>query len=132
MITHKLVRALRYQIGGSDVFTQKVEREQSAGAENNIDESLTDASDQLIAYALDISQCKMLAIWATGSDITLKTNDSASPDDSFTLAQNQPIVWSTDDDPEFGIPLSADITALYATNTGTGQLHIRALHDPTV
>lgn len=132
MITHTVNRGVRLNINGTEVLNQRVESVQSAGAESNIDEALTDATDQLIAFALDISQCKSFLIWATGSDVTVKTNSSGTPDDTIALTKDQPIVWTTDDSPEFGIPLSADITALYATNTGSGVLHVRALYDPTV
>lgn len=132
MITHTVNRGVRLNINGTEVLNQRVESVQSAGAESNIDEALTDATDQLIAFALDISQCKSLLIWATGGNITVKTNSSGTPDDTIALTKDQPIVWTADDSPEFPIPLSADITAIYATNTGSGTLHIRALSDPTV
>lgn len=127
----QLIRTYEYKRAGQTEMRFSVIDTQTAGGENNIDESLTDATDQLIAFALDISQTKQFLMWATGGAITVKTNSSGTPADTFSLVADEPICWDVGDS-EFPIPLSADITALYGTNSGTAVLHIRALVDPTV
>lgn len=61
--------------------------------------------------------------------MTLETNSGSAPDDTINLAANQPLEWH--DDMPYANPFTADVTALYVTNTAVGTLKIRALYDPT-
>lgn len=88
-------------------------------------------TNKLVACTLDISQLKALVVMST-KDMTLKTNDSSTPDDEFDLLANDPIVF-TDGEHETN-PLTADVTALYVTNAsgGAGTLFFKAIFDATV
>lgn len=71
-------------------------------------------TNALIACAIDVSQLQALYIYAD-ADVTLKTNSSGAPVDTLSIDGGNPLVWVKDS----GVtcPLTADVTALYATNT---------------
>lgn len=130
--THSIRQITSYITGGKETKDLTTTDSQTAGLEHNISESITDGADQLVAYTLDISQCKTFAIWCEGGNMTVETNNGTTPDDTFSLTDGVPVIWSTGLPGSPTIPLTADITALYVTNTGTATLQIRALADPTV
>lgn len=104
----------------------------TGGAEVNISEAMTDPSDQLIAFVLDVSQCKALYI-LSDVDATLKTNSSGAPARTLTLKAGEAIAWVSTYDSDVPNPFgSTDVTALYYTATGASNLYIRCLYDPTV
>ena len=87
------------------------------------------STDLLVAATIDISQLKAVFIMVD-QDMILETNDGSTPDDTFTLKANVPLIWSVDD--PLPNPFSEDITALYLTNTTAGTFTARFLEDPTV
>lgn len=131
MPTHEIVYRKQYTSGNEIGINYTSTDSQTSGAENNISESLTDAADTQVAYALDISQAKTFAIWCTGVNMTVDTNSTSTPGDTFSLTAGVPIIWSTGQVPSATIPLSADVTTLYVTCSGTGVLNVRSLYDPT-
>jgi len=104
---------------------------QVAGSELSISESITDSLSQLVAFTLDVSQCKSFAIWSVGGNMTVGTNDTITPDNVFDLVDGKPIIWSAGMVDSPTNPVTTDIIALYVTNTGEARLEIRALFDPT-
>lgn len=87
------------------------------------------ATDYLVAYALDYSQCKGLFILAD-ADMTLEINSSSAPDQTISLTANVPVAWVYGG---FGsCPITAVTTSLYVTSTAGGTLKIRTLVDSTV
>ena len=48
------------------------------------------------------------------SDVTVKTNSSSMPDQTFTLKTNKPGVWNSD--MSFDNPITTNITVIYVTN----------------
>jgi hypothetical protein len=80
-----------------------------------IDRSFSSAPTNAVhEVSIDISELQVLTLIAT-ANCTVKTNNTGSPDDTFTLVANQAYVWRT------GIndPLDADITVLYITSEST-------------
>lgn len=130
--THKISQITSYIVNNKENISYSLNDSQTSGAEANISESITNGTDQLVAYEMDISQLKTFVIWSSGGDMTVETNSSSAPDDTFNLTDGVPVFWSANMQGSPGIPLSADITALYVTNTGTATLEVRALFDPTV
>jgi hypothetical protein len=133
MITHSFVRG--WNNGGSSI--SKTIAVQS-GAELNIDESIPAlTTDQLVAFAMDVSQLKGLYI-VSDLPLTLETNSAGSPANTITLGAGVPYMWVFGDAAirdTAGAVITTDITALYATNPHATQaaiLEIRALYDPTV
>jgi hypothetical protein len=104
---------------------------QTAASEVNVDESIANgATNVAVTWAVDQSELKLLYI-VSDKALTLKTNSSSAPDDTITLAANQPVEWCASDSAT--CPLSADVTLLYVTNSSgaSAALTIRALQDPT-
>lgn len=132
MLTHYVTRGWGI---GSNAITKRLEIQ--AGAENNIDETIPGASTNLlVAYAVDVSQVKSLFL-LSDKDVTVKTNNSGSPVNTFTLGAGVPFTWIVGDGTlkdTSGTTVSTDITTLYVTNAGADPalLQIRTLVDPTV
>lgn len=115
-----------YTTPGGQVATQLAV---TAEAEHNLDVTIAAlASDALVAYALDYSQCKGFFMVADAA-MTVETNSSSAADQTFTLAANVPVAWANG---AGTCPVTTDITALYVTSTAGGTLKIRTLIDPTV
>tara|TARA_R110002167_G_scaffold61913_4_gene174912 strand:- start:17042 stop:17425 length:384 start_codon:yes stop_codon:yes gene_type:complete len=103
----------------------------TADGEANVEVAVADESTDLaINLAIDFSALQLFYIVAD-QDLTIKTNDSGSPDDTLTLNAGKPIVWFNGCG--YSNPLSADVTALYATNaSGTdATLYVKTLQDAT-
>lgn len=110
----------------------------SAGKEVNIDEEIPAATaDKLVAFNLDISQCKGLFM-VSNVPVTIETNSSSAPANTFTLAANIPYAWVFGDSAmrdTAAAAVTVDITSLYVTNADAEDaalLQIRCLTDPTV
>lgn len=133
MLTHSFTRGWTNG-GGTISRTIAVQ----SGAELNIDESIPAlTTDQLVAFAMDVSQLKGFYI-VSDLPLVLETNSAGSPVNTITLAANIPYVWVFGDAAirdTAGAVITTDITAIYATNVHATQaalLEIRALYDPTV
>jgi hypothetical protein len=119
-------------VGGTtksfDYFEQN-----SAGEEHNVSESIPDASTDLeVAWDADVSAMKFFVMWAEGGTILVETNSGSVPDDSFSLIDEQPIIWNSN---QLGVnPVTTDVTTnLFVTNASGGAvtLQIRMLQDAT-
>ncbi len=126
-VTHRI--QLRFQ-KGNDVIDKTVVS--ASGSENNLDELIPiAASDLLVAWACDYSQLKSLYM-VSDKDLTVETNNGSTPDDTFVLKANEPMVWT--ENCGLANPFTVDVTALYVTNESgvDAILRIRKLEDPTV
>lgn len=104
----------------------------TGGAETNLTETLAIGTNTLVAFVLDVSQCKAIYIMASTA-MTLKTNSSGSPAQTLTLNAGEAIVWVSTYDSDIPHPFgSTDVTALYCTQVAESILYIRCLYDPTV
>lgn len=119
---------LTYRVASAgETITKLIES--SAGSEQNLSEAIpANQTNLLVVYSLDVSACESFYLFAT-QNMTIKTNNSGSPDDTIVLRANEPYQWHTNAYDAF--LLTADVTALYVTNTTAGDLQIRALMDPT-
>lgn len=96
-----------------------------------LDESIPDeASDLLVNFALDFSSLQSFYL-VSDQVLTIKTNDSGAPDDTFVLVANEPLVWhagSLHDN-----PVTVDITKLYVSNASgsAAALKWEILTNPT-
>ena len=103
----------------------------TADGEANLEVAVADeAADLAINIAIDFSALKLLYI-VSDQDLTIETNDGTTPDDTLTLLAGKPIVWF--EGCGFTNPLSADVTALYATNASGADatLYVKTLQDAT-
>lgn len=108
------------------------ENSYSATLEKNLDDEVipAESTDLLINFTLDVDACKSFYI-LSDQDLTIETNDGASPDNTLELKANKPYIWNTDSYDTF--QLTVDVTKLYATKAAGSDatLNIRALVDPT-
>lgn len=89
-----------------------------------------DTADMQVACNLEAAQLAALLLSADGA-LTVETNDGTTPDDTFTLDENDPVSYVADT--QDSNPLSEDVTALYLTNaseTATVHFDLRAVYDP--
>lgn len=132
MLTHRITRGWAY---GSEGFSKTIEI--SAGGQLILSETIPAGSVNLdVAFALDVSQAKVLAL-ISDQDVTVKTNDGAAPDNTFTLPAGKPFIW-INGDPALrdtgGTAVVTDIAKLVVSNAGDSDavLQVSALFDPTV
>lgn len=79
---------------------------------SKIQESVaTGTADQEISLAIDISKLKAFSMQASQA-MTVKTNSSSTPQETFTLAAGSPVVFVDGDTAIF----SGDVTNLFITN----------------
>ncbi len=86
-------------------------------------------TDVAISFAVDATTLQLFYL-VSSQPLTVNTNSSTVPDDTWTLAAGIPLAWTVDD-PDAPNPLSADITALYVTNASgaAATIECRALHN---
>jgi len=87
-------------------------------------------TDQLVNLAIDISQLKMFVL-VSNAVVTIETNSSSAPQETFTLAAGVPVLWYTGCG--YAVPFAGDVTKIYVTNAsgGTATIDIHILHDST-
>lgn len=133
MLTHNFTRG--WTNGGASLSKQV---QVNSGAELNVDETIpVSTTDQLVAFAMDVSQLKGLYI-VSNTALLLQFNDGTTPSNTITLAANTPYMWFFGDPAirdTAGAAITTDITGIFATNSSADTaalLQIRALYDPTV
>ncbi len=100
-------------------------------ATQSVDEDIaTGQTNFEIALALDVSAVKSIYI-CSDKDITLETNDGATPDDTIALSANVPYIWNTES--YDALLLTVDVTSIFITNASgaTANLVIEVLTDAT-
>lgn len=81
------------------------------------------AADQLLAGGqIDLSQLTSLFLLAEDGTLTLESNNSGAPDDSFTLEDGVPVQWTSDS--PHSCPITADVTGWYATNASGAAVRL--------
>ncbi len=85
------------------------------------------AANVEILQSLDISEVKGLVLLCS-ADATLKTNSSSDPDDTIALTAGRSVSWLTG---QGTIPLTQDVTSIYASCAEGGTLQMWFLSDPT-
>jgi len=118
-------------------------RETTVGPSGNLESSVsktgsgTIAVDDTIAngqtafrinVAIDVSAVTAISI-LSDQDITVKTNSSGAPDDTFTLQGGQPYTWHNESLHTF--ILGTDVTAIFVANASgsTATLKIQGTQD---
>ncbi len=86
------------------------------------------STDFNIACPIDISELSAIHI-EVSQDMTLQTNDGATPDDTFALKAARPFTWQKNT----GVPnpFTVDVTDLYVTNTTAGTFKAFIWRDAT-
>lgn len=68
-------------------------------------------SDQEIQFAIEVAKLKVFSV-QTSVDMTLKTNSSSSPQETFTLKADRILIWQEPDTAIF----AGDITRFFISN----------------
>ncbi len=83
----------------------------------------------LIDIAFTVAGLKSCWI-SSDKAVTIKTNDSTTPQETITIAAGIPLIWNANS----GVnQFAGDVTAMYVSNADTGpaEMKIRILHDKT-
>ena len=110
----------------------------SSGNNRSIDESIPDSStDLLINETVDKTALQSF-IMVCDQQITVETNNAGTPQETFILKANDPLVWRKGGNQREGDdypvnPFTADVTAFYVTNLSgsAAQFKMEILQDPT-
>ena len=87
------------------------------GADQGIDKIISaGASNIHVAMGLTVASISSLLIYATQA-VTIKTNSSSSPAQTFSLSAGQAITWKLGD--SYSNPLTIDVTGFYFSNAGS-------------
>lgn len=90
-----------------------------------MDETVPDSTtDKEYVLGIDVSQLQVIAILAS-EDMTIKTNDSGSPQETISLTADDPVIFETGDTALF----AGDVTSIFVSNASgsSGTLKINAL-----
>lgn len=105
--------------------------EQVVQAAVMIEETIVSPStDKLVTVMIPVSQLKTFYL-ASDQDVTVETNNSSAPQETFNLKANKPVVWFTG---MSAAPIAGNVTALYITNSSgaTATVKLLAGWDPTL
>lgn len=120
---------VQYTIGNTVVTGRQTI---TSGSGLKISEAVPTPSTALqIACDVDVSQMVSCFLMCDQA-VTVQTNSSGSPDETFALAANVPYMWSTD--APFTNKFATDLANLYITNSSGTAATLDAifLTDPTV
>lgn len=102
----------------------------SGDSEQAYDIPLT-ASQENAEVDMDFIAANLKSIYIlSDQNLTVKTNDSSSPDDTITVAANTPFAWNTVQAADN--PFTADVSKVYLTNessTSAARVQIEILYD---
>lgn len=93
-------------------------------ASSIVDETIpTPSTDLELSVNITSTSLKSFALWSD-QDLTVKTNSSGSPDETFALKANKPTIWL---DGMSDVPIAGDVTALYVTNASGTAASLKVL-----
>jgi len=90
-----------------------------------IDDTLaTGTTNREYLVPVDMERMKTLLLHST-KDVTVKTNNAGTPDDTFDLKANTPIVWRSG----VGVtnPITVDVTSWFVTNASGDDARFRMI-----
>lgn len=127
--THTILHSYRDSSATTITGTESV----SADTEINYDGSVAgETTNYEVDWGVTRANLKSVGIFCDKA-ITIKTNDSGSPQETITIAAGQQRIWSLATDTITLCPFSNNITKLYITNStaGAASVKVRALCDQT-
>ena len=124
-ITHTITRSWQGQNGTP---ISPAAQSFSASEELNLDFSLganTSNTQESLAFTKTLLQS--IFVYSSAANITLKTNSSGAPQDTFTIVSGEPMVW--DVNCALANPFAGNVTTAYFTNSTTTatQVSVRCL-----
>jgi hypothetical protein len=124
-LEHRISTTVRSNAGSITSTSYEIE----GTHEFNLEKTFAIGTNVAQDLAADVSTIVSMAIESTTA-MTIKTNDSATPDDTITLLANKPLLWDTQILATTGAtcPLTVDIDGgLFVTNAAAGDLSIYIL-----
>lgn len=119
--------AITYTATGGAVAISGVTSNASGTAGIDIDiDVAASTTNQLFTVAIDISELESIFL-VTDGVLTIKTNDSGSPDDTFVFAANMPLIWVNGYPTIDGTsqnPFDADVTKMYLTTPSGSTVNL--------
>lgn len=119
----------------SSIFTPSGEiitdRIYSAAGHVGVVESIANGQTNFVVnLAIDVSAVKSIVI-VSDQNITVKTNDNSTPDNTLTLVAGKEYSWNTDS--LQSLLLTADVTSLHVANASgeTATLTLDCILDPS-
>lgn len=109
--------------GGSGFFFERV-KTSSPKIETKLEQSIPDASTNLaISFFVESTGLKSFLIWSDRV-ITVKTNSSGAPQETFSLNGLDATSWI---EGEASPPIAGDVTQLFVTNASGGAALLKLL-----
>jgi hypothetical protein len=124
--------SINYRISDG-VTSIVVTASESVGATVTVDESVaTGETNKQVTASVPSSGLKTFTI-TSDQDVTIKTNSSGSPQETFTIKANKPLAWITGGGGGQASPIAGPVTALFVTNSSGSAARIQLLagYDPT-
>jgi len=84
----------------------------------------TGVTNQLVACAFPATGLKLFGI-CSDKDVTIKTNSSGSPQETWNLKANQPYAW-VENNPG-AVPFAGAVTAIYITNASGSEATVKLI-----
>jgi hypothetical protein len=127
-VTHNVTQTIT--AGGRQVPSNFQAKQYSAGMNISLAEPAPDDATTEMLVAIDVSTVKSIVL-ASDQDVTVKTNDAGTPDDTIALKAGVPYVWNTDSYDT--LLLTVDVTAFHVVNASGEEatLEMECLVDPT-
>lgn len=138
MNQHTIATTYRSEGGSVTIKTETIEADLSINGEYEVPAG---ATDMQINISIPITTLKGFAFGCSKKSnqtptleftgLTVKTNSSGAPANTFTVTPTNGVSWSIGD--TVANPITTAITALYVSNTGSaiGNFIVRALNDST-
>lgn len=125
-----------FEIRHSDGSSSKTARVEANGdMEANVSVAVAHSTtNKEIDIPIDKDGLKGVFILAEGGALTVKTNSSSAPDDTITLTDGVPLMWTNEFATNIPVPFTADVTKIYVTNgssTADAVLTIKTVLDVT-
>lgn len=101
------------------------------GAVSSVDESIANgATNTAVAFSVPLTGLKVFFL-VSDFGVTVKTNNSSTPQDTFNLVGGKPRVWVTGD--VTAAPIAGAVTGLFVTNSSgsAARIQLMAAYDPT-
>lgn len=140
MIQHTITTTYQAPSGTLVVKKDTIQGDHEQGIEVEIPGGSVDAEIDIniplltmIAIAFGCAKKSGQQVDLKFTGLTIKTNSPVTPNDTLNITPTNGVEWSNGDPPPITNPITANITKLFVSNSGTaiGTLAVRVLDDST-
>lgn len=120
---HTVIRSSKVDGSNTIQSTEDVSADNMLEADVTVPASTT---NQAISTLPITDRTKLQSLYILSSQaVTIKTNSTGSPDDTFTMTAGAAKEWTSAGSFSASNPLSANVTTWYVTNSGSAQARVR-------